>query len=76
MDPEGRVLVIAGFHTGRANVASFFDVAEEQGLDVEEIYEDDAEGVRREWSSEENGASDGGSFLKKWLVLATLKRKL
>ena len=28
LDPGGYVLAIAGFHTGRANLALFFDVAE------------------------------------------------
>ncbi|PPJ53912.1 hypothetical protein CBER1_04633 [Cercospora berteroae] len=47
IDPAARVLAIAGFHTGRAKLAGFFEEAVEQGLDVEDIYEEDAKGVKR-----------------------------
>ena len=47
MGRDGRIFVVAGFHNGRARLASFFDDAEQEGLEVE-MYEEDAEGSRRE----------------------------
>jgi nicotinamide N-methyltransferase len=72
-DPEARILVIAGFHTGRARMAPFFDeTVEEVGLVVEEIFEMDANGKRREWRPNEPEEMIGDR--KKWLVVARLKR--
>ena len=76
MDPEGRVFIVAGFHTGRAKLASFFDVAQEEGLEVEEIYEEDSEGVTREWRSTRDDGSKDFTERKRWLVIARLKRQL
>lgn len=36
-DPDARVFAIAGFHTGRAKLAGFFDVAIEMGLEIESM---------------------------------------
>ncbi|KAK8257276.1 hypothetical protein IWZ00DRAFT_540107 [Phyllosticta capitalensis] len=74
-DEDARVLVIAGFHTGRARMAAFFDVVGDEGLEVEEMFEMDAEGKRREWRSERDGGAEDHGERKKWLVLARLKRK-
>lgn len=47
---DARVLVIAGFHTGRVKLAYFFEeVVPEEGLRIESIWEMDADGRRREW---------------------------
>lgn len=76
LDPGGRIFVVAGFHTGRAKLAGFFDVAVEEGLEVEEIYEEDAEGARRAWEKERDGGREDHTERKKWLVIARLKRRL
>jgi hypothetical protein len=74
--PEARILCIAGFHTGRAKVAPFFEeVVPQQGLEVEEIYEMDADGKRRPWAKERDGGTENIGERKKWLVLARLKRR-
>ncbi|KAI5251768.1 hypothetical protein E4T42_03999 [Aureobasidium subglaciale] len=73
-DLDARVLAIGGFHTGRAKLAAFFDVAEEQGLEVEEIYEEDAEGTRRDWVKEKDGGRENVTERKKWLTIAILRR--
>lgn len=73
--PEARVFVIAGFHTGRAKMAPFFSIVEEEGLEVEDIYEMDAEGARREWAFEKDGGREDHGERNKWLVVARLKRK-
>ena len=49
MNPEARVLCAAGFHTGRAKLAAFWDVLPSVGLEIEAIFEVDAYGVKREW---------------------------
>ncbi|CAK1355997.1 hypothetical protein CB0940_00342 [Cercospora beticola] len=74
LDPAARVLAIAGFHTGRAKLAGFFEEAVARGLDIEDIYEEDAKGVRREWSPERDGGREDHTERKRWLVIAVLKR--
>lgn len=74
--PEARIFCIAGFHTGRAKVAPFFEeVVPQQGLEVEEIFEMDANGDRRPWLVERDGGLENFSDRKKWLIVARLKRK-
>lgn len=72
---DARVLAIAGFHTGRAKLAGFFDEAEAQGLEVEQIHEEDVAGNRREWAKERDGGLENHTERKRWLVLAILKRR-
>ncbi|KAK7547018.1 hypothetical protein JOL62DRAFT_493825 [Phyllosticta paracitricarpa] len=72
---DARVFVIAGFHSGRARMAAFFDVAADEGLLVEDVYEMDAEGRRREWAREREGGAEDHGERNKWLVLARLKRR-
>ncbi|KAI4723495.1 hypothetical protein E4T48_00043 [Aureobasidium sp. EXF-10727] len=72
--PDARVLAIGGFHTGRAKLAAFFDVAAERGLEVQEIYEEDAEGTRRDWVKEKDGGRENVTERKKWLTIAILRR--
>lgn len=76
--PGGKVWVVAGFHTGRAVVADFFETAvREGGFVVEEIYERDLNGmredggeVRREWRAVREG--EGPENRKRWCVVAVL----
>lgn len=75
LEREGRVFLVAGFHTGRAKLASFFDVAIEEGLEVEQIYEEDVEGERRKWKNERDGGAENHTERKRWLVIAQLKRR-
>jgi nicotinamide N-methyltransferase len=72
--PEARIFVIAGFHTGRARMAPFFEeTVEEEGLEVEEIFEMDANGRRREWKPDAPEELIGER--KKWLAVARIKRR-
>ncbi|KAH7382201.1 putative methyltransferase-domain-containing protein [Pyrenochaeta sp. MPI-SDFR-AT-0127] len=73
--PDARILCIAGFHTGRAKVAPFFEeVVPQQGLEIEDIYEMDADGQRRPWAKERDGGTENIGERKKWLVLAQIRR--
>ena len=74
LDPRGEVFVVSGFHTGRAKLASFFDVAEEEGLETEEIFEEDVEGNLRAWAHERDGGMEDPTERKRWLVIARLGR--
>lgn len=76
LEPSARVFVIAGFHTGRARLANFFEVAQEHGLVPDEIYEEDDQGVRREWLPERDNGTEDHTERKKWLVICRLKRKV
>ncbi|KAH6633705.1 putative methyltransferase-domain-containing protein [Boeremia exigua] len=72
--PDARVLCIAGFHTGRAKLVPFFEeVAPQQGLEVEDIFEMDADGARRPWATERDGGREDIGERKKWLVVARLR---
>ncbi|KAL7899058.1 hypothetical protein HDV63DRAFT_395454 [Trichoderma sp. SZMC 28014] len=71
---EARAWVVAGFHTGRAKMAGFYDVEalrEEGGVEIERIWERDCDGVEREWDVERE---DDITERKRWLVVAVLKR--
>ena len=72
---DARVWVIAGFHTGRAKLVAFFDIAAQAGLEAEHIWERDADGNEREWVRERNGGQEDATGRNKWLVVAILKRK-
>jgi hypothetical protein len=75
-DADAHVYVIAGFHTGRVVVAKFFEeTVPEVGLEVEEIFEMDAEGRRRMWEKERDGGREDIGERKKWLVIARLQRR-
>ncbi|OJJ39008.1 hypothetical protein ASPWEDRAFT_49093 [Aspergillus wentii DTO 134E9] len=78
-NPDAAVWVVAGFHTGRAIVAGFFETAVQLGLVIERIYERDLNSVteeggevRREWVPEREG--EGIENRKRWCVVAVLKR--
>lgn len=71
---NARVWIVAGFHTGRAALASFFDVATEEGLKVEEIWERDVDGNEREWLKIRDGGRENVTERKRWLVVAILRR--
>ena len=74
--PDARVFVIAGFHTGRAKLAPFFEeVVGEEGLEIEDIYEMDADGKRRRWQVERDGGTEDHGERKKWLVVSRLRRQ-
>jgi len=75
IEPTARVFAIAGFHTGRARLVNFFEVADEHGLEPDEIYEEDDQGERREWLPERNNGYEDHTERKKWLVVCRLKRK-
>ncbi|KAB8343270.1 hypothetical protein FH972_022858 [Carpinus fangiana] len=74
-EPQARVFVVAGFHTGRAKMVPFFEVVEEEGLEVEEIYEEDVHGTKREWAKVRDGGREDITGRKRWLAIAVLKRK-
>lgn len=54
---------------------AFFDVAEKEGLYVEEIYEEDADGVTREWAKEKDGGRGNVIERKRWITVARLQRR-
>jgi EEF1A N-terminal glycine/lysine methyltransferase len=75
--PEARIFVVAGFHTGRAKLASFFEeVVGHEGLEVEDVYEMNADGHRRDWTPERDGGREDIGERKKWLVVSRLKRRI
>nr|POE88411.1 protein n-methyltransferase nnt1 [Quercus suber] len=74
LESEARVFVVAGFHTGRTKLAAFFDVAVQEGFDIELIYEEDADGVRRPWVRDRDGGAEDHTGRNKWLIIARLCR--
>lgn len=69
-----RVFIVAGFHTGRAKLAAFFEEAALYELTIEEIYEEDAGGRKRPWDPKRGGGTEDHTERKKWLVIARLMR--
>ena len=71
---DARAIVVAGFHTGREIVASFFREISSSSLSltIEELWEADVENRTRPWM--------GGDFVEslgersKWHVVAIIKR--
>ncbi|KAI9740675.1 MAG: hypothetical protein M1818_004639 [Claussenomyces sp. TS43310] len=63
LTPHGRAWVVAGFHTGRAKMAGFYhdQTLAEQGLEIERIWERDAEGKERDWLVDRGGGGCHGA---------------
>ena len=73
LEARARVYVIAGFHTGREKIASFFqDAVSASDFTIELIWECDNDGRRRDWDPM-RPEEDAGKR-KKWLVVAVLRR--
>ncbi|KAH8815611.1 hypothetical protein F5884DRAFT_772921 [Xylogone sp. PMI_703] len=72
---DGKAWVVAGFHTGREKMAGFFaeEMLEKAGLEIERIWERNAEGEEREWEVD-RGVEDI-TARKRWLVVAVLRRR-
>lgn len=66
---DARAWVIAGFHTGRAKIASFFDITAQAGLEIEVIWERDCDGYERTWERDWDDKEHN-----RWFVVAILKR--
>ncbi|KAJ5929346.1 hypothetical protein N7454_007194 [Penicillium verhagenii] len=79
--PGGKIwAVVAGFHTGREVVAGFLDLAVENGLEIEQVFErdlvechEDGREIRREWDPKREG--DTINNRRRWGLVAVLKRK-
>ncbi|MCJ1478331.1 hypothetical protein MMC13_007009 [Lambiella insularis] len=72
---DARIWVVAGFHTGRAKLAPFFDAVLDVGLEVEDIWERDVAGTERRWEKERDGGREDITGRKRWLVIAILRRR-
>ncbi|KAL1900224.1 hypothetical protein Sste5346_002534 [Sporothrix stenoceras] len=72
---DARCWVVAGFHTGRPKVVSFFDedALAALSLEIEAIWERGCDDVERPWTVD-RGIEDP-SERKRWLVVASLKRR-
>lgn len=72
----GRALVVAGFHTRRDRLRGFFEEAalREAGLEIERIWERNADSTEREWVMD-RGIEDV-TVMKRWLVVAILRRTM
>lgn len=74
----GVAWVVAGFHTGRGIVASFFETAVAMGLIVEDIWERDMNAsseigeVTREWRP--SRPTEGPENRVRWCVVAFLRK--
>ena len=74
-EEDARVWVVAGFHTGRAALVCFFDLAVNAGLEIERIWERDVNGNERQWVKEMDEGRENVTERKRWLVVAVLKRR-
>lgn len=65
---NARAWVIAGFHTGRAKIGSFFDISAQAALETEAIWERDCDGYERPWERDREDTERN-----RWFVIAILK---
>ncbi|ESZ98009.1 hypothetical protein SBOR_1622 [Sclerotinia borealis F-4128] len=74
---DGRAWICAGFHTGREIMREFFEdeTLAAAGLEIETIYERDANAVEREWVMDRGVEDHDATARKRWLVIAILKRR-
>ena len=73
-DPNARCWVVAGWHTGKRKVASFFDTAKRRARLVPEwIGEVDTDFQVREWKPLGEGEIEGEGEKNRWMVVAVLK---
>jgi nicotinamide N-methyltransferase len=72
---NGKAWVVAGFHTGREKMRGFYEegALKEAGLEIEKIWERNAEGYDRPWVND-RGIEDV-TERKRWLVIGILKRR-
>lgn len=75
MSLDARIFTVSGFHTGRAKLADFYSVAVSQDLEIEVRYEEDVDGVRREWAEERDDGAENVIERKRWLAIAVLRRR-
>jgi nicotinamide N-methyltransferase len=75
MKEGGKAWVVAGFHTGRAKMRGFYEesVLVEAGLEIEKIWERNAEGEEREWVLDRG--IEGVTERKRWLAIGILRRR-
>ena len=73
--PEATACIIAGFHTGRAIVVSFFDKALKAGFEFEKMWEQDHYGEKRPWDPCRKDCDNYIDERSKWLVIAILMRR-
>jgi hypothetical protein len=52
----------------------FVEMVPNSGLEIEEIFEMDAEGKRRAWAEQRDGGREDIGERKKWLAIARLRR--
>jgi nicotinamide N-methyltransferase len=72
--PSSRIFLVAGIHTGRPVLTSFFKIAASSGLvpDEDGIFEHSViTGVQRIW--EDDRGSEDSVERKQWLVMAKLR---
>lgn len=71
---NAEVWVVSGFFLGREKLARFFDIARREGLQVSEVFEQNAVGDRREWMVD-RGIEDEKELQEQgWLLVAVLCR--
>ena len=70
---DAHAYVVAGFHSGRDLMAPFFDVAVAEGLQVEQLYEEDVDRERRPWQRDRG--HENVFERKRWLAVAVLQHR-
>lgn len=69
---KAEVWAVSGFFLGRERLAGFFDIAWKKGLDVRDVFEQNAVGDRRAWTVD-RGAEDGKETVEQgWLLVVVL----
>lgn len=69
---KAEVWAVSGFFLGRERLAEFFDISSREGLNVRDVFEQNAVGDRREWMAD-RGWEDGKDIMEQgWLLVVVL----
>lgn len=72
--PNAYAYVVAGFHSGRDRMVPFFEVVQQNGLEIVDMSEIDVDGKRRPF--EKDRGNENVFERKRWLAVAVLKHKM
>lgn len=71
-DERAEVWAVSGFFLGREKLARFFEIAKGQGLDVKELFEQNAVGNRRQWLVDRGLEDETKTLEQGWLLVIVL----
>lgn len=72
---KAEIWAVSGFFLGREKLARFFDIALGKGLDVKEVFEQNAVGARRGWMVNRGVEHEKDTLEQGWLLVIVLGQR-